>query len=166
MKIFKTLIVSVFFIFLNGCGNFVFVYDTNKIDNILKNNTELLAVGDDANIVSMKINKRLKKINERKYLLKITSSKEQTNLVTKSNQVATVIKIQFTLDYELIKISEGCDVFKSNIVTEESYDAKSEGYSFGTELSKSKLIEDIIQNNIDKFLIYVSDDQNVLKCMG
>ncbi len=61
-------------------------------------------------------------------------------------------------------INKKCIIFEKNILTNNLYDAKSAGYSFGTDLAEKELSTKNLRSNIDQFLSELSINYNNLKC--
>ena len=55
-------------------------------------------------------------------------------------------------------------IVEKKISTENFYDAKSAGYSFGTDLAEKELSERNLHSNIDQFLDELSINYSDLKC--
>ena len=148
----KILFLFCFVFVLIGCSDLVFVYDTNQSKGILISKTSTNITGDDKNIIGSALNKKIKKSEKATYILDVASRKKETNVVTESNKVATKINIQYKIAYKVTLMPRNCIIFKDHVVNEASYNSKSAGYNFGTDLSKSKLIEELIDENIEIFL--------------
>jgi hypothetical protein len=148
----KILFLFCFVFVLIGCSDLVFIYDTNQSESILISKTSTNITGDDKNIIGSALNKKIKKSQKATYILDVASRKKETNIVTESNKVASKINIQYTIAYKVRLMPRNCIIFKDRVVNEASYNSKSAGYNFGTDLSKSKLIEGLIDENIEIFL--------------
>lgn len=159
------LIVSFFII---SCSDLVFVYEESQKKNILKNKSSWVILGDEISMLGVNLNKRLKKTGEPTYIIEILSKKKETNIVTEINQVASKINIQFKIKYVLSFDSDKCIIYEEEVITEASYNSKSEGYSFGTDLSKSEITKSIINENINIFLDNVETEihEKAIKNMG
>ena len=159
-KIFLILLTSV----LVSCSDFIFVYDNNKAEVPIKNKTSMDVSGDGANIISLYLNKTIKKTDAPNYRLKIFSEQKEFDLVTKDNQVATVINLQYKINYTLESALKKCLIINKSILTESSYDKKSSGYNFGSDLSRLNLAEELIEENIEKFFDHLRNNQQDLGC--
>ena len=163
MNLNKSLLILVFFI-IGSCADITFVHNNKHIESILLSQTSLVINGDNKNTINLLLGEKIKNSVDGKYKLEITSSKKEANLITESNQVATVIKIQYKIIYKLELVERNCLFLHKQFVTEATYNSKSAGYSFGSDLSKSKINEETIENNIEKFLNYVSNNSNDMRC--
>ena len=163
MNLNKSFLILVFFI-ASACADITFVHNNKHIESILLNQTALAIKGDSINTINLLLGEKIKNSENEKFRLEITSNKKEMNLITESNQVATVIKIQYKIIYRLSLVEKNCLFLQKQVVTEATYNSKSAGYSFGTDLSKSKINEETIENNIEKFLNYVSNNSNDIKC--
>ena len=162
----KKIIFVFSFLVLYACSDFVFVYNTDDEErlNLLQNETLAIISGSDTNILRALLNKRIKENINEKYQLFVNINKKEIDLVTESNQVVTVVKIQYKTDYTLNATNNKCLVYQKNITLESSYNAKSEGYSFGSDLSKEKAEEELLQNSVDVFFDSLKIENPKLKC--
>ena len=72
--------------------------------------------------------------------------------------------IKHNLKYTLSNISNNCIAFEKNILTKNLYDAKSAGYSFGTDLAEKELYTKNLHSNIDQFINELSINYDYLEC--
>ena len=68
---------------------------------------------------------------------------------------ASRFDIKIIINYTLKNTNKSCQILSKEITTTSSYDSKSAGYSFGTDLSENKVLTQNIHSNIDEFLVYV-----------
>jgi hypothetical protein len=146
-----SLLILLFFTPIS-CSDLVFVYDKKQIESPLQTATSWIINGDEKNILGVLLGKKIKSAKKATYILNVVSKKKETNIITEVNQVATKINLEFKIKYSLSFIKNNCLLYSDDITTEASYNAKSEGYSFGTDISKSKITEELIEENIDSFL--------------
>ena len=141
---------------ISGCSNIEFVYNSNIQKSILKNETILEVSGDDLSIIKVFLKKHLKEISDYpKFKLVVNSNKETKNLVVNNNQTATHIEIQYTIEYtlyKLLKSKDECVIVENKQITKSDYFVKSEGYSFGSDLSEKQVSTINIRSNIDDFI--------------
>ena len=159
----KTFLFLLFSVIVS-CSNFTFVYDNKKTEIPIKNETLVSVSGDKTNIIGLYLNKTIGKASNPNFKLKIISEQSEFNLVTKDNQVVTVINLQYNINYVLESIVDRCVIINKSILTEASYDKKSSGYNFGSDLSKLNLAEELVEENIDKFFDYLKNNQESLNC--
>ena len=153
---------AVFFLsFLFSCSNYVFIYGDNKKESTLKEEISFDVVGDDATTINLYLGSKINEANNPKLHLNVSSAKKKSDLVTKDNQVVTVTSLQYIMEYTLSSLNEKCTVISKKIITESTYDQKSSGYSFGSDLSIIKLGEELIEENIEKFLDIISEQKNL-----
>ena len=60
--------------------------------------------------------------------------------------------------------NNNCLVLNKSFVTLSTYDSKSEGYSFGSDLSQKEVLTRNIHSNIDEFLAYLIRSNIELNC--
>ena len=72
--------------------------------------------------------------------------------------------IKHDLKYTLNNISKNCMILEKNILTKILYDAKSAGYSFGTDLAEKELSTKNLHSNIDQFISELSINNDYLEC--
>ena len=70
----------------------------------------------------------------------------------------------FWIVFYVFATNYNCVIFEKNILTKNLYDAKSAGYSFGTDLAEKELSTKILHSNIDQFLNELSINYIDLKC--
>ena len=57
-----------------------------------------------------------------------------------------------------------CKIIEAEIVTKDSYDSKSAGYSFGTDLAKKETTHDNVEKNINEFFKFLIHNHSNLDC--
>ena len=149
-----------------GCSGLDFVYnDSFQTTNKLNENTFLSISGDNKDIInSYLLNKIGEARNNPAYALSIVSSGVIAATVIAADATASKFMIKHDLKYTLNNISKNCIAFEKNISTKNLYDAKSAGYSFGTDLAEKELSAKNLHSNIDQFLNELSINYNNLKC--
>ena len=149
-----------------SCSGFEFVYNSS-FENINKmnKNTLLSISGDNKDIInSYLISKIGEAGNNPAYALSIVSSGAIEAVVIEIDATASKFMIKHDLKYTLNNISKNCIIFEKNILTKILYDAKSAGYSFGTDLAEKELSEKNLHSNIDQFLNELSINYDYLEC--
>jgi len=158
------LILSILFI-LNNCGGFEFVYKTNIKNFLLKNTTEINVKGDDTVDVYVSLIEILGKNDDfPKFRLSVNSVKTETAAVISKDATATKFNVQYLINYDLYNLYKNCSVFQKEITTVNSYNVKSDGYSFGTDLSQKETSQQIIRRNINEFIFYLNTLESLDKC--
>jgi hypothetical protein len=97
-------------------------------------------------------------------VLSIVSNGVIEAAVIKADATASKFMIKHDLKYKLDNINKKCTVFEKDILTKNSYDAKSAGYSFGTDLAEKELSTKNIHSNIDQFINELSTKFDYLEC--
>ena len=149
-----------------SCSGFEFVYNPSflVIDKINKN-TLLSISGDNKDIINSYL---LSKIGEAgshpTYALSIVSNGVVEAAVIETDATASKFMIKHDLKYTLNNINKNCVIVEKNILTNNLYNAKSAGYSFGTDLAEKELSEKNLHSNIDQFLNELSINYNYFKC--
>ena len=147
-----------------SCSGFEFVYNAPILDKI-KEKTLFSISGDDKDIINSYLLSKVGKAGSNPtYILSIVSSGSIEATVIESDATASKFMIKHDLKYKLNNISNKCTVLEKNILTENLYDAKSAGYSFGTDLAEKELSIKNLHSNIDQFLNELSINYNNLKC--
>jgi len=95
----------------------------------------------------------------RTILIKISN-----NVVIKDNQTVSQIEINHILNYSLQKKDGGCVITEAIISTVSTYNLKSSGYSFGTDLAKKETAHDNVEKNINKFFKFLIHNHSNLDC--
>ena len=160
----KNFAIIVLFL-LMGCSNFDFVYNSSSDLKKLKDNVVVLVVGDDMGIIKNYLSKKLGSGNtSSQYLLKIESNKKIDASIINKDATASKFAIQHILNYSFFNNDSGCLIFNKTITTQSSYDSKSAGYSFGTDLSEKHTNSKNIESNIDKFIQEINSLQDNFSC--
>ena len=68
------------------------------------------------------------------------------------------------LRYALNSVKKNCVIFEKEILTNNLYDAKSAGYSFGTDLAEKELYTKNLHSNIEQFINELSVNYDYLEC--
>ena len=98
------------------------------------------------------------------YALSIVSSSSIEAVVIEIAAPASKFMIKHDLKYILSNLNKDCVVVEKKISTNSLYDAKSAGYSFGTDLAEKELSTKNLHSNIDQFLNELSINYIDLKC--
>ena len=151
-------------LFIIGCSNIEFVHNTNQKNEILKSTSYTLS-GSQKNIVVSELNKIIGKNDNNKFNLEINTVETITNEVVSSDSTTLKYKISHTMNYILREKKKGCIILEKKITTMTSYDSKSAGYNFGSDISKSKNTEININNNIKNF-IKSTEIADLSKCLN
>ena len=160
----KKFSVVLFFIIVTGCSKFEFVHDKNLKTNPLINNTAIYVDGDNIPILKTKLKEVLGKPNNLSFELSVSSKEETTNIVKESNMTASLIQIKQTLVYKLRLIEKNCIIVKKEISNSRKFNSKSEGYNFGSDLSKKEIKESLIEENLRQYLNYLATNYELLEC--
>ena len=150
----KKIFLIFFCLLINGCSNFEFIYNSSLINTMkkIKEQTNVSISGDDADIISGYV---LNKINESsqdaEFHLIIDSVKNITAAVMEKDATASKINIEYDIIYELRNIGEKCLIIRQTIKSKATFDSKSAGYSFGSDLSEKETSVKTLHSNIDEF---------------
>jgi len=149
-----------------SCSSFEYVYNTSDgIEYGIKSKTLLSISGDNKNVInSYLLNKIGEAGSDPLYTLSIVSSGLIEAAVIEVDATASKFIIKHDLRYVLKNMRKKCIIFEKKILTENSYEAKSAGYSFGTDLAEKELSTKNLHSNIDIFLKELSINHNDLKC--
>ena len=151
------------FFFLFGCANLEFVYE-KKDKNILKNSTSLILVGDQKDIVYSQLFSLVGRNIEKIYILEVDVKEIISKEVIDSDSATSKYNVSHAITYKLTKAKINCSLLEKKITTTNNYNSKSAGYNFGTDVSKTKTIENNIINNIENFLKTASALLNTELC--
>ena len=149
-----------------SCSNLEFVYNSSfQTINKINENTLLSIGGDNKDIINSYLLSKIGEAgNNPAYALSIVSSGAIEATVIETDATASKFMIKHDLKYTLNDISKNCIAFEKNILTKNLYNAKSAGYSFGTDLAEKELSTKNLHSNIDQFLNELSINYNNLKC--
>lgn len=151
------------FFFLFGCANLEFVYE-KKDKNLLKNSTSLILVGDQKDIVYSQLFSLVGRNIEKIYILEVDVKEIISKEVIGSDSATSKYNVSHAITYKLTKAKINCSLLEKKITTTNNYNSKSAGYNFGTDVSKTKTIENNIINNIENFLKTASALLNTELC--
>ena len=157
--------ITSLFVSIIGCSSLDFVYNNAfQIMNKIKENTLLSISGDNRNIINSYLLNRIGKAgNNPAYALSIVSNSVIEATVIETDATASKFMIKHDLKYTFNNMSKNCITFEKNISTKNLFDAKSSGYSFGTDLAEKELSTKNLHYNIDQFLNELSINHNNLK---
>ena len=148
-----------------GCQGFEFVYDKSPTIKLLENNTQVIISGDDISIIKSQLKNVVGiSTSSAKFMLLVSSSKTSNNVVIKDTQTVSQIEINHILNYNLQKKSGGCVVAEAKISTASTYNLKSSGYSFGTDLAKKETAYGNVEKNINEFFKFLIHNHSNLDC--
>tara|TARA_Y100001960_G_scaffold326099_1_gene409752 strand:+ start:1257 stop:1748 length:492 start_codon:yes stop_codon:yes gene_type:complete len=155
----------IIFAFLLGCSNFEFVYNNLSDNNKIKDKTLLAISGDSTEIFyTYAINKIKNNEKNNLYKLSIASTKVVEAVVIEKDATASKFNIKLNVDYKLLNTNKNCLILEKNFITNSTYDSKSAGYSFGTDLSEKEVLTQAIHSNFDEFLLYLKSFDDKLNC--
>ena len=158
----KIYLILCFFVF--SCSGFEFVHDKKLVPNILKNKTVVSVTGGDSPVLTRSLNEKIGKTESHIYKLKVVSKKTTTDVIKESDMTASLIEIKFDISYELVLVEKNCIIFSKTISSKSTHNLKAGGYNFGSDISKNEIIEDILSENITKYLNYISTNYSILTC--
>ncbi len=163
----QNLLIFIIFIILNNCGGFEFVYKTTINDFLLKDVTRISVGGDGDGEIYILLEDlfRDNKKDFPKYKLLVNSLKTETAEAINKDATATRFKIQYLINYNIYDLYENCEVFNKEITTTSTYNVKSAGYSFGTDLSQIESSTQAINKNIDEFIFYLNAESSLNNCV-
>ena len=149
-----------------SCSGFEFVYNVpSEIINKINKNTLLSISGDNKDIINGYLLSKVGEAgNNPTYALLIVSNEATEAAVIETDATASKFLIKHDIKYTLNNMNKNCLIFEKNILTKNLYDAKSAGYSFGTDLAEKELSTKNLHSNIDQFLNELSINDNNLKC--
>ena len=152
-----------YILFLFGCANLEFVYE-KKDKNLLKNSTSLILVGDQKDIVYSQLFSLVGRNIEKIYILEVDVKEIISKEVIDYDSATSKYNVSHAITYKLTKAKINCSLLEKKITTTNNYNSKSAGYNFGTDVSKTKTIENNIINNIENFLKTASALLNTELC--
>ena len=153
-------------ILIINCSGFEFVYnDTIIMNEKIKEKVQFSISGDNKDIIKRYFISKIGEVgNDPDYTLSIIANSLIKAEVIETDATASKFMIKHDLKYVLTNIENKCIAFEKNILTRNSYDAKSAGYSFGTDIAEREFSKQNLHSNIDQFLNQLSTDSSNLKC--
>jgi len=158
--------ITSLFVLLISCSGLDFVYNPSfQINNKMNKNTLLSISGDNKDIINSYLLSKIGEVgNNPIYALSIVSNGLIEATVIEIDATASKFMIKHDLKYTLNNMRKNCIIFEKNISTKNLYDAKSSGYSFGTDLAEKELSTKNLHSNIDQFLNGLIINFDYLKC--
>ena len=164
MIINKIIIILIFPLLVN-CSDIEFVYKNPESLNFLEEKTQLSINGDDKPTIKDLLKNKLGSINDDPVFHLVVNSKKIVNaLIVDKDATASKFDITYNLDYNLRNLKEDCLIISKTISTKSSYDSKSAGYSFGTDISEKETSIKNLESNLNKFLNNLIISKNKLSC--
>ena len=153
------------FLTLVSCGGFEFVYKTNKNIFLLKDFTSISTDGDAASEIHVILVDMIgNNFEDPKYKISLNSKKTETASVITKDATASQFNIKYEIGYDLYSVNKGCKIYSKEIKTSTFYNARSDCYSFGTELYQKESSSQVIEKNINNFLSSLESIQS-LRCI-
>ena len=150
---------------LINCANLEFVYKMDKGVIETKNSVVFSVSGDDYSDIKNYITRIFGEPSESPmYRLIVSSKKFEKAEVIEGDATASKFKIEYEISYNFYNLEKNCKIIDSEIITQDSYYAKSAGYSFGTDLSKNETAKTIRNNNVDQFISSLNKKSNLDDC--
>ena len=139
---------------VTNCSNFEFDYETSDFfEYKIKQKTMFSINVDNKDIITAYLLSKIGEAGDNSdYVLSINSIGLIEAAVIEIDATASKFLIEHNLRYVLKNLAENCVIFEKNILTNNLYDAKSAGYSFGTDLAEKELSAINLHSNIDQFL--------------
>ena len=162
----KSLLILNIFLILYNCNGLEYVYGQQKNESLIKNSTIINVEGDDSGQFHRYLIDFIgsAKDDAPKYKILVNSLKTETAEVINKDGTASRFKIQYSIKYQLFIISKNCEIVNMDIITTNTYNSKSAGYSFGTDLSKKETGNQNINKNIKKFLSSLNNLSDINIC--
>ena len=162
----RIFLITSLLVLIISCSGLDFVNNTSfQTSNKINQNTFLSISGDNKDIINSYL---LGKIGEAEnnpaYALSIVSNNVIQAAVINTDATASKFMIKHNLKYTLNNMDKNCIVFEKNISTNNLYDAKSAGYSFGTDLAEKELSVKNLHANMDQFINELSINFDYLEC--
>ena len=111
----KIVFIFTFFLILNNCGGFEFVYNTSDNVFLIKNVTNINVNGDDAYQIQTSLKDLIgHEENNPKYKLLVNSVKTEAADVITKDATASKFVIKYTINYELYNVFKNCKVFEND----------------------------------------------------
>jgi len=154
-------------IFCYSCSDFSFVYNTKNIIsyNQLKNKTSVSVTGDDVEEIHAYVFQKIRDPkDEPTYNLLISSTKKTKAIIIEKDATASKFSISYDINYTLTSAGNSCVSLTKTISTKTTYNTKSAGYSFGSDLSKLDAAKKILWSNIDQFFVHLNFNSDSLSC--
>ena len=147
----KKFIILLVGLFVFSCADLEFVYKSPEDLENIGSRTKLSLTGDDIDKINNYVQTKIKNPIRVVFLLSIKSEKKIEASVIEKDATASKFSIEYNINYNLKNILENCLILEKNIITINSYDSKSEGYSFGTDVAEDEVSSITIKSNIDEF---------------
>ena len=153
------------FVSIAGCSNLEFVYKSSSEVNIINNKTQYSVNGENRVEIIQYLKKSLGALNDEPiYFLSVNSKKSVVASVIDKDSTASKFEIVYDINYNLKNLKEDCLISEKSISTKTSYNTKSSGYSFGTDISEKEALVKNLESNIKIFLNDIALSSSNLNC--
>ena len=154
----KKLCIIILFLITYSCGGINFVYKDNiNITNPLYEKTRVSTSGLDLALMKSYIPMIFGIQDDDTFILQIDIIENKKKISVEKNQAASNIKYELKFYYTLVLKEKNCVSYKKEISSYFTILPKSDGYNYGTDASLEKKYELAIDNNLNKFVSFLSD---------
>ena len=158
----NTLLVFIVLFFSLGCSDLQFVYNTADDFKAFKDKTKISSRGEDIDVVSNYLIKKFNSVSgDPVYLVSVFSKKSVRALVVDKDKTASKYEIWYEVSYNVENLQRGCVIMRKTISTKTTYDSKSAGYSFGTDISAKEESINNLESNLNQFLSFLLSSNNI-----
>ena len=152
----KNIITTLILLSLISCSNIEFVYVKDKDVSPLYGKTQVYTSGTDIVFLNSYIRMFFGEGVEEKYNLSIKISEKKIKRSVEKNQAISNLDYELKFTYILINNEQNCIIYNKEILSSFSVSPKSSGYNYGTDASLEKKYELAINDNLNKFLSFVT----------
>ena len=154
----KKLCIIILFLITYSCGGINFVYKDNiNITNPLYEKTKVNTSGLDLALMKSYIPMIFGIQDDDTFILQIDIIENKKKISVEKNQAASNIKYELRFYYTLVLKEKNCVSYKKEISSYFTILPKSDGYNYGTDASLEKKYELAIDNNLNKFVSFLSN---------
>tara|TARA_Y100000590_G_C15170565_1_gene807186 strand:- start:39 stop:542 length:504 start_codon:yes stop_codon:yes gene_type:complete len=145
-----------------GCSDLQFVYNTADDVKIFNGKTKISARGEDIDVISNYLIKKFNNVSgDPVYLVSVFSKKNVRTLVVDKDKTASKYEIGHEVNYDVENLENSCLIMRKTISTKTTYDSKSAGYSFGTDISAKEESINNLESNLNQFMSSLLSSKNI-----
>mgnify|MGYP001269678202 CR=1 FL=1 len=161
----KKLLIIIFLLVLSSCSKLEFVYnDKENLLNPLYEKTKVEVSGIDLIYINSYIPMFFGLPLDNDFNLQINIEEKKTKRSVEKNQATSNISYELRFLYSLFSNKNNCEIYKKQILSKFSIIPKSSGYNYGSDASLEKKYELAIEQNLNKFISFLSLE-NLDRCL-
>ena len=159
-----------FFIFviifsITSCTNINFLLETKQSSDFLKNKTATYVNGWDNPVLKDVLFLKIGETTKKQFFLTAHVNEKQTKRSVSENQVAQKIDYKISIKYNLSDNLKKCPEIESTQISNFSFQPKSPGSNFASDVPSKNLYEVAVLSNVNNFISFANNKLESHKCL-